>query len=100
MLMRRILTAKPGEVIRFTKWNDRKCEPYIWAVCTYLRNKNDPNVTLIYGFDPNEYKSASSRRGWCISMRRDKGEIMPEEEWPDEVCVALAKHVLLGSDNN
>lgn len=38
----------------------------------------------------------TTERFVAYSMSCDEYTIVPLEEWPDEVCVTLAKHALLG----
>lgn len=65
-----------------------------WVIGQYVSDLKDYDLeheTIIIG--PPELTSMS-----LMHDMYDKWELPPPEEWPDEVCAALAKRALLGEE--
>jgi hypothetical protein len=70
-----------------------------WAVCTEVRER-DPEEGEQYSVDwlhPTiDERPALRECPYVCHFLGDRFTVPPEKDWPDEVCVALAKRALIG----
>ena len=99
-----------GDIVRFTRfhpdgnyeWNAASTP--LWGEVVASNASHDFNVIMFYAVgnknDPRDGDNFEMMHedGFPISCwvnGHDEWEIVPEDEWPDEICVALAKWRLL-----
>lgn len=66
----------------------RTHNPPLWCIC----REGDDSDAGVYV----DWLFAEPDDGQDVIDDRDDFKIVPEEDWPDEVCVAVAKRALLG----
>jgi hypothetical protein len=93
-----IADAKVGDVIHFTNFAMATAGHDVWAIVTTITEEHDADlfsrgvyVDILTGAE------GEGRQHW-ITYSSDTGVIVPEDQWPDEICTALAKRALLGYD--
>jgi hypothetical protein len=86
----------PGSMLRLTKWEAE--EPLTSP--TWLLTESEASDNMVYARvivpgsqePPSSYAADDERYPdtLLVDMREDVFEVVPEDDWPDEVCAALA----------
>jgi hypothetical protein len=88
--------GQEGDILRVTQWSagdDEKnwLDDVSWCVVTYVETAGYLIVDWLIGGPVLDELWRSE-----VIASGDKFQVVPEKDWPDEVCVALAKRALIG----
>ena len=104
---------KPGDfvVAKVTRYcTEMHCDPLphvtpetpVWIIGRFIRNPdydtNNEETLIAPEFSDDELEAMDWDGSYSLSRVCDEWELVPENEWPDEVYAAIAKRALLGED--
>ena len=80
-----------GDVVRVTQWNEERMAPYGWAILTEDDDDaNAPDCQWVL----NSPRDAGEGACDVLVEEIDVWEIASPDDWPDEVCAAVAKAMM------
>ena len=87
-----------GDIIEITvfRWHpseDNRADPPIYGLVTSFDGNGGPEATWVCGGD-EEFAQDRERSKKLVIAEWDKWTVVPMDQWPDEVCIALAKRAL------
>jgi hypothetical protein len=101
--------CKKGDVLRFTQYYyNMHCEDprlkkgqILWGIAT---GYDEFEILDVPGTERVIDNITVGRRGdaltgWGMTPSEDEYTVIPQDEWPDEVCVAMAQMALRGEQN-